>query len=398
MSGFSSSEEEDELWVPFADRPGFADVVPLPQNDPPAAPVAIAYSPRFVATMDVLRALIAADELSERSLRVTRAAIRENAADYTAWRFRRRVLDRLDGVESSSGNGGGSGGGGGGTHWRREFAFTEAVAEESPKNYQLWHHRRAAVERVPSEAAAELAFTAAVLSEDAKNYHVWAHRQWVVSHFDLWGETELAFTATLIRADPRNNSALCHRLYALRGLAARDRGAPDNAASSCSSGISRAVGGNAVALAPEVCAAEADFALPFASAAPGNEAIWSYLCAIALDGCGAADADASANGAKSSANPQPGSESAPTAPTAPTAAATVARILAAAVEARQHAAEASREHAAACEVELLEVTGRTVDALETARSMAANAPARAGWWALRVAELEQTRQVQPQNS
>ncbi len=58
---------------------------------------------------------------------------------------------------------------------REELAFTEQAALDTPKNYQIWFHRRAIVERL-KDASKELAFTMEVLLEDAKNYHAWGHR------------------------------------------------------------------------------------------------------------------------------------------------------------------------------------------------------------------------------
>ena len=38
-------------YVPFSKRPGFEDVVPVPQNDGPNAPVQIAYPPAFIVRL-----------------------------------------------------------------------------------------------------------------------------------------------------------------------------------------------------------------------------------------------------------------------------------------------------------------------------------------------------------
>jgi protein farnesyltransferase/geranylgeranyltransferase type-1 subunit alpha len=90
----------------------------------------------------------------------------------------------------------------------------DTFAEENPKNYQIWFHRRAVVEKL-GDASRELEFTAHVFEVDAKNYHAWSHRyfavlfiyspthrifcrQWVISTFHLWSETELAFVDALL--------------------------------------------------------------------------------------------------------------------------------------------------------------------------------------------------------
>lgn len=65
-----------------------------------------------------------------------------------------------------------------------ELDYMDTFAQENPKNYQIWHHRRAAVLELRKLGAVadqtlgqrELMFTEAVFEEDVKNYHAWAHR------------------------------------------------------------------------------------------------------------------------------------------------------------------------------------------------------------------------------
>ena len=61
-----------------------------------------------------------------------------------------------------------------------ELQYIDTYAEENPKNYQIWHHRRVVVELLGdlTSAAAEheLEFTSNVLHEDNKNYHAWSFR------------------------------------------------------------------------------------------------------------------------------------------------------------------------------------------------------------------------------
>lgn len=46
---------------------------------------------------------------------------------------------------------------------RQELDLLDSYAEENPKNYQIWYHRRAVVEKL-QDPSRELAFTAAVRS------------------------------------------------------------------------------------------------------------------------------------------------------------------------------------------------------------------------------------------
>ena len=58
---------------------------------------------------------------------------------------------------------------------RLELEYIDTYADENPKNYQIWHHRRAIVGKL-GDASKELEFCGTVLQEDNKNYHAWAYR------------------------------------------------------------------------------------------------------------------------------------------------------------------------------------------------------------------------------
>lgn len=57
----------------------------------------------------------------------------------------------------------------------KELDYLDRFAEENPKNYQLWYHRRAIVELL-QDPSRELDFTETVFLIDGKNYHAWSHR------------------------------------------------------------------------------------------------------------------------------------------------------------------------------------------------------------------------------
>ena len=61
----------------------------------------------------------------------------------------------------------------------------QEIAGDNPKNYQIWHHRRAVVEML-GDASMEKSWTSSIFDTDPKNYHAWSHRQFVVSNFALW--------------------------------------------------------------------------------------------------------------------------------------------------------------------------------------------------------------------
>jgi protein farnesyltransferase/geranylgeranyltransferase type-1 subunit alpha len=69
-----------------------------------------------------------------------------------------------------------------------ELEFIDAIAEENPKNYQIYHHRQTIVEEMSKRGLAnfkrELDFTEQLIDADQKNYHVWSYRYSLLSPID----------------------------------------------------------------------------------------------------------------------------------------------------------------------------------------------------------------------
>jgi len=171
------------------------DVTPIKQPISNNAVAQIAYTPEFDVVMNYFRAVLSSGEKSERALELTKRVIEGNAANYTAWFYRRECLFELA------------------SDLYVELKFITECSLESPKNYQIWYHRRAIVDKL-GDSSQELNFIKTILDDDAKNYHAWSYRQFVVSRFDLW-DGELQFTATLIEEDIRNNSAWNQRWFVI---------------------------------------------------------------------------------------------------------------------------------------------------------------------------------------
>jgi len=131
---------------------------------------------------------------------------------------------------------------------RSELEWTAKIAAANPKNYQIWYHRRALVEK-SRDPALEMDFTVKMLIEDSKNYHAWAHRQWILEEFNLW-EGELEFIDGMLLNDLRNNSAWNQRNFVLTNTTPRTL---------------------------ELRKQEIEYAFKYIRKAPNNQSPWTYL-------------------------------------------------------------------------------------------------------------------------
>ncbi|EEQ88584.1 CaaX farnesyltransferase alpha subunit Ram2, variant [Blastomyces dermatitidis ER-3] len=157
----------------------------------------IAYAPEYEEATSYLRAVMAANEMSERALELTGDVILMNPAHYTVWLYRAQILVALK------------------KDLNEEIEWVNKLALQCLKNYQIWHHRQlimSNLEAFPTLPGTEQQFLMQVFALDSKNYHVWTYRHWLVRHFKLWDHPqELADVETLIDQDVRNNSAWNHR-------------------------------------------------------------------------------------------------------------------------------------------------------------------------------------------
>ncbi|KAL1985235.1 hypothetical protein VTN96DRAFT_8151 [Rasamsonia emersonii] len=249
MSGKYSS---DPLW---------ADVKPIPLDDgskegQEATPLAtIAYSPAYVEATSYLRAVMAANEVSERALKLTQDVISMNPAHYTVWLYRAKILFALN------------------KNLDDELTWLNKVSLQYLKNYQIWHHRQVIMSSrtaFPTLPPKELDFLMEMFAQDAKNYHVWTYRHWLVRHFNLWdSEREIRDVETLINADVRNNSAWNHR-YLLR-FAPRE--GPE---AGMPGGVISDQKGRSDVVDEELVDAELDYAKEKILLAPENRSPWLY--------------------------------------------------------------------------------------------------------------------------
>jgi len=175
---------------------------------------------------------MAANELSERTLKVTEYIIAINPAHYTCWGFRLRALFQvaktqpLPGAQAEPGEPGEPAAKKGefvvGSEeaelvWLKgEIEYLDKVAVQHEKNYQIWHHRQMVMDRigellgergkekgnpkVTEMVKCEQAFTGRMFDLDSKNYHVWSYRWVDITCSGLgWGDSGVLWTATNVQ-------------------------------------------------------------------------------------------------------------------------------------------------------------------------------------------------------
>mmetsp|Transcript_4864 Transcript_4864/g.4739 ORF Transcript_4864/g.4739 Transcript_4864/m.4739 type:complete len:290 (-) Transcript_4864:25-894(-) len=181
--------------------------------------------------MSYFRAVLQSQEVSERAFRLTTETVNVSPGFYTAWHYRRFLLDKLN------------------ISIVDELNFLTELASNHPKNYQIWYYRRELMNRLQNPSS-ELEFVNMMLEIDEKNIHAWGYRQWVIQKFNLW-EDELKFTDELIQRDPRNNSAWSERYFVI----SKTENLNDS----------------------EVRMREINYALKSVEEIPTNESAWNYI-------------------------------------------------------------------------------------------------------------------------
>lgn len=155
---------------------------------------------------------MSAEELSERTLKVTEYIIAINPAHYTCWGFRLRALLHVAKTQSPQPTSVADSGEvvakqeeltvgseEAELKWLEgEIQYLDKVAVQFEKNYQIWHHRQMVMDRIGELLGGrsetihtnhkirdmvknEQAFTGKMFDLDSKNYHVWSYR-YVLEH------------------------------------------------------------------------------------------------------------------------------------------------------------------------------------------------------------------------
>lgn len=271
-----SDSDSDYSFTCYSKDPEWSDVVPIPQYDMTTlrrVTCPIAYDEEYAEKKSYFRGLVAKLKRGETTISDKRFhtiavdIINDNAAEYTAWHYLRLYTTEnhlsLD-------------------EYRAELAFINNVAEDTPKNYQLWVYRESIIENIVMRypdavnrndlAVAELNWCAELIKEDSKNYHAWDYRQWVIRFFGTWGY-ELEYTEFLIESDIRNNSAWTHRFFVLTHIAA---------SAAAKKGVEEGKGGAQKAFFEKsLVEREIAFAEKYIKMAPAsNQSSWTFLAGL----------------------------------------------------------------------------------------------------------------------
>lgn len=101
-----------------------------------------------------------------------------------------------------------------------ERRFALEVTRESPKSYQVWHHRLWLVRFLKCYSEELWSVSLLLLTGDAKNHSAWVHRQTIFSDFFPGSDNradeldfELDFLRNVIEMDPFNNSGWSYRAW-----------------------------------------------------------------------------------------------------------------------------------------------------------------------------------------
>ena len=236
---------KNDRFVPFLERSGdnWRDIEPVAQYEEGLAPIcAINYKKDYQEVMSYFRAVLKAKEVSERAFRLTEEVIDFSEGNYTAWYYRRKLLEELK------------------MPLEDEMRWLQTNGLSMEKNFQIWHHRKCIAEILGDDRldlAAEMQFLHDIFSSDRKNYHAWSYRTWLVERFQLWTD-ELDFVDQMLAVDRGNNSVWSYRYFILNKapLGLFKQAAPGTV---------------------EFVRSEVEFVLPRLREDLGNEACWVYL-------------------------------------------------------------------------------------------------------------------------
>ncbi|KAK2877108.1 hypothetical protein FQN49_001407 [Arthroderma sp. PD_2] len=220
----------------------------------------IAYTEDYAEATAYLRAVMAANEMSDRALALTEDVIRSNPAHYTVWLYRAQILTTL------------------GKDLQAELAWLNQLSTKYLKSYQIWHHRQVIISNesaFPTLPEGELDFLVKIFALDAKNYHVWTYRHWLLRRFKLWDSpAELADVERMIDEDVRNNSAWNHRWI----MRFAPREGFDGGLPGVGTGVGVGAGaGKMVVVDEDMVDREVEYAKQKIVLAPENRSPWAYM-------------------------------------------------------------------------------------------------------------------------
>jgi len=147
-----------------------------------------------------------APQLSEEALQSCTSVLDINPEFYTAWNYRREILQDLDKTMGAAA-----------FHrvLENEMKFTEKSIAMNPKSYWSWLHRTWVSSRLGELCNwnRELALCTKLLALDNRNFHCWHYRKYVTDKSRITTQAEFDFTTKKIGESFSNYSAWHTRSY-----------------------------------------------------------------------------------------------------------------------------------------------------------------------------------------
>ena len=183
------------------------------------------------------------------ALEISTKIIELTPQHYTAWYFRRKIIERNFLHDSNDQNS---------SFLKKELFFVRNVCEKNPKCYQNWWHMRKVREWIGFDVE-EFNYINKILSDDTKNMYAWSHRYWFFRKFNCEKDfyyKDLNYVSSLIMDDCRNNSAWCFRYFIFDRLKKMNE------------------------IQDYDLIEETDYIMRWLKFAPHNDSIWNYIIAF----------------------------------------------------------------------------------------------------------------------
>lgn len=156
--------------------------------------------------LDKFNKNISLGNYGKETLEITSELIQAIKTNYTVWYVRRKCLEHDKEL------------------LLQEIEYVIKLCDLTPKNYQIWRHRRCIIELINdiniSKKDQIILQEQMLLPDHTKNYHAWSYRQWLLH---TYGDNDIFYDDLInidlsLHDDPLNNSLWNHRVFLLTHL------------------------------------------------------------------------------------------------------------------------------------------------------------------------------------